>query len=114
VLSTLLFIYFIHVISYSGIYIFSLSAHMLYAHALSSLFLHTAFAYPDLWLFIADQVFGEDYMCYEELESLFLIIGILTLLFLLFPDSFYIMFNCHFFRLFICYHCVRSLYVILQ
>ena len=39
VLSILLFIYFIHAISYSCIYIFSLSAHMLYAHALSSLFL---------------------------------------------------------------------------
>jgi len=46
--------------------------------------------------------------------SLFLTIGILTLLFLLFPDYIYIMFSCHFFPLFICYHCVRYLYGILQ
>ena len=27
--------------------------------------------YPDLWLFIIDQLFGEHCMRYEELESLF-------------------------------------------
>ena len=39
--------------------------------------------------------------------SLFLIIGILALLFMLFPDSIYITSRCHFFSLFICYHCVH-------
>ena len=45
---------------------------------------------------------------------LFLIIGIPALLFMLFPDSIYITSSYHFFPLFICYYCVRYLYVILQ
>jgi len=38
--------------------------------------------------------------------SLFLIIGILDLLFMLFPDSIYIVSSCHFFPLLMYYHCV--------
>ena len=54
------------------------------------------------------------YALREAGVSLFLTIGILPLLFMLFPDSIFIASNYHFFPLFICYHCVRYLYVILQ
>ena len=50
---------------------------------------------------------------WEAGVSLFFIIGIPSLLFMLLLDSIYIASSCHFF-LFICYHCVRYLYVILQ
>jgi len=33
---------------------------------------------------------------------------------MLFSDLIYIAVSCHFFSLFICYHCVRYLYVLLQ
>jgi len=46
--------------------------------------------------------------------SLFLTVGIPALLFMLFPDSIYIVPRCHFSLLFICFHGVRYLYVILQ
>jgi len=52
--------------------------------------------------------------CWGAGVSLFFTIGILTLLFMLFPNSICIISSCHFFPLFIYYHCVRYLYVILQ
>ena len=44
----------------------------------------------------------------------YLIIGILALLFMLFSNSIHIVSHCHFYHLFLYYHCVRYLHVILQ
>ena len=51
---------------------------------------------------------------YEKLESLFFIIGILAILFMLFLILSLSYPVAIFFPIFICYHCVRYLYVILQ
>ena len=74
VLSTLLFIYFIHAISYFSIYIFFICSHVISTCTFQFILTHsleawlTGFAYPDLWLNITDQVLGEDHRHLEEPE----------------------------------------------
>ena len=76
VLSTLLFIYFIHVISYSSIYIFVICSYVICIFTFQFILIHSlkfwlpGFVYPDPWLFIVDQVFREDHMHLEKLEFL--------------------------------------------
>ena len=62
----------------------------------------------------AFQVFVWSYALQGAGVSLFLIIGILVLLFILFPDSIFIISGCHFLSFIHLLHCVRYLYVILQ
>ena len=101
------------------VYIISLSAYMLYAHVLSCLFTFTKNSDSlDLYIQICGYLLLIKYLemitCVMRSWSLFfLIIGILALLFMVFLDSIYIVSSCHFFPLFICYHCVRYSYVIL-
>jgi len=121
VLSTLLFIYFIHVISYFRLYIFFICSHVICTCTFYFILIHSLGVLTS-WICISRSMVIYYWSCiWRELHvlrgagvSLFLIIGSLTLLFMLFPDSIYIMSSYHFFPLFICYHCVRYLYVILQ
>ena len=69
----------------------------------------------DFWtLSYIVQVFVWSYALRGAGVSLILIIGILDLLLMLFPDSIFSHPVVILFSLFICYHCVRYLYVILQ
>ena len=120
-LFTLLFIYFIHVISYSCTYIFFICSHVTCTCTFQFILAHSLGVLTP-WICISRSVviyywsgIGRGSQArWGARVSLFFIIGILSLLFMLFPDSIYIMSSCHLFPLFICYHWVIYLYVILQ
>ena len=107
--------------SYSSIYIFFICSHVICTCTFQFILTHSLgvltpeFAYSDLWLFIADQIYGEDHIHLEKLESLSSWLSV----FLLFCSCYFLILSIShlvaiFFLLFIYYHCVKYLYIILQ
>ena len=70
----------------------------------------SGFAYSDLWLFITDQILGEDHRHLEEPKFSFTrssFFGIFCLFFIPLLSWFYVLDSCLSQFLFICHHCVR-------
>ena len=114
---------FIHDISHPAHFILSVSHHVtcapspLFYTLIGSLSNNPGLVHPGPCIFyIADQVFREDHSRYEKPKFRYLVV----------PSQYIVtlFYSCHFFLFstldfcsilsFICYHCVRCLYVILQ
>jgi len=73
-LPLLLFIYVAYYFSLIPVYIFIICSHVICMCTFHFMLTHSLgvwlpeFAYPDLWLFIVDQIFREDHRHLEELE----------------------------------------------
>ena len=96
--------------------LFYTSTFALHTHSLGRFWVPWIRMFRDFWTPYIVQVFVWSYTLQRAGVSLFLIIGILTLLFMLFPNSIFIASSCHFlfYSSDIIVYCVRYLYVILQ
>ena len=103
------YIYFLYLLTFYMYMLFSVYSYI-FTRSSDSLDLHIQICGYLLW----SGIWRGLHVLRGAGASIFLIIGILPLLFTLFPDSIYIVSSCPFFLLFICYHCVRYLYVILR